>query len=114
VAEVDVVLDRVPAPLKVQLTPRAWLSFVTAAVKVTTPAPSTVVAEVVTATLNAVEPPEPPELLEPPDPPPQPGRKITTRRGSPMKTRPLRSISNPQGGDIFRKTTPMCPNFPPR
>jgi hypothetical protein len=96
VAEVVVVFDRVPAPFKVQLTPRAWLSFVTTAVKVTMPAPSTVVAEAVIATLNAVEPPEPPELLELPEPPPQPARQNTVTRGNAIDMRAFLNIRNPR------------------
>lgn len=104
VAEVDVVFDKVPTPLKVQLTPRAWLSFVTTAVSVAVLAPSTVAAEEATATLSAVEPPELPELLEPPEPPPQPDRPNAAIRGSPTRTRPFRNIRNPRE-DIFLGAT---------
>jgi hypothetical protein len=51
VAEVVVVFDRVPA-LVLQLTPAAFLSFVTVAVRVVVSVPSTVVAAAVTVTLG--------------------------------------------------------------
>ena len=60
VAEVVVVFDRVPPPLTDQLTPAAFLSFVTAAVRVTESVPSTDVADGVMAMLiEAAEPPHP-------------------------------------------------------
>jgi hypothetical protein len=52
--------ESVPAPLNVQVTPSAFWSLVTVAVKVTASVPSTVVAEAVTATLIGFElPPHP-------------------------------------------------------
>lgn len=60
VAELVVVFDKVPSPLKVHLTPPEFLSWVTAAVSVVVSLPSTVLAAAVTATLIGLElPPHP-------------------------------------------------------
>jgi len=67
VAEVVVLLERAPAPLRFQVTPALFLSLVTAAVRVMESAPSTVVDDAVIATLKGLElPPHPKRYIDAP------------------------------------------------
>ena len=87
VAEVAEVFDSVPAPLTLQVTPTLFLSFVTVAVRVMESAPSTFIADAVTATLMGLEPP------------PQPTKKKKDAR-----------IPDQSNKDLFCDMTPPCYN----
>jgi hypothetical protein len=67
------VLERLPAPLTVQVTPALLVSFVTIALSFTASVPSTEVAGAVTETLGVV-------IFVDEEPPPQPERKIAAAR----------------------------------
>jgi hypothetical protein len=68
VAALVVEFDSVPPPLTLQLTPAAFLSFVTVAVSVVVSAPSMVLAAAATDTLTTAEDPPVPEPELPPQP----------------------------------------------
>jgi hypothetical protein len=93
VTEVVVWFESVPVPVKLQVTPSAWLSSVTVAVSVIESAPSTDDEGADMDTLVGSEPPELPEL---PTLPPQPDRQTAATTGSPMRTRPFRNTRHPR------------------
>ena len=77
-----VVFESVPPPLvTVQLTPAAFLSLLTVAVKVTVSAPSTVIDEAVIAMLIGFEPP------------PQPDKHTAKLTAKAEKKVPLRTLT---------------------